>query len=1005
MKFRKLIVFVISFSLFCNGIVAQVKINEGSNKNYTATADENGDFPDWIELYNNGIDTVSLHNYSLTDNVNNPDKWIFPDVKLAPGQFKTVFCSGKNRRPVTGFLNVKTTGAFTPAIGWNTHTFTTPFYWDGTSNILVNICSYNSTGYTTNSVFNQTITPFPSTVFAYQDGSPAACSQQYGTAVYQRPNMKFNGITIGHGNVQNSPTDYPAPYGNWYWGAKNQMLILASELIAGGLTPGFISSLAFNVVQTDPATVYDYIDINLKLVNINALSSEFDIVDPNNNLHTNFKISRSGETIYLYSPDQVLQSSLFVNCHGLDNSRGLFPDASSDIYLFQNATPSGSNNQSATYLSYLLSPTFSVQSGVYSDPFNVTINNPNPGASTIYYTLDGSDPTAASTIYSGAPVNIAYSAVLKACAIASGVLPSPAIVSSYLIGITHTTPILSVATDDANLYGGTGIFDNWWTDWQKASYVEYFDSTQLLVFSQNAGMQMDGGAGGSRANPQHSFRIELDNGVLGAGPINYKLIPDRPDRTKYSKIYLRNGSNQYLILPYKDAAQVKMLGKQTNNYYSAWRPVTVYINGGYFGLYELREKIDAEYFETFENANPNQIDLLTLSAWYNFVLRPLEGSVDSFYTACNAFNQLNPADTSFWNQADAYFDMKYYNDYIIAESWMGNTDWPGNNIKIYRSATTGNRWRFCLVDMELALQPNGWSDSYFDHIAYMLGQSTANPYINIWLKGIQNERFRNYFINRFADVMNTAYATNKVSAIENDMFSLTVPEMQKEFARWGDPNNLLQQMIGFNNNHQLFGSQLSERTTQVRNHIQTDFGLLNQLDVTLDVFPEGSGKICISTVTPDSYPWQGVYFNGIPVRIEAMPEDGYAFINWESNNLIDDTLNPVFEDTLNAENTHFTAHFANTTSTGRFVNASDFVLFPKPAKNALFLKKNNSMVCSDLSFQIINMNGRILKEGLLQGLLTQSAIDIHTLPPAVYQLKLFNSKGTISQLRFIKIQE
>ena len=74
-----------------------------------------------------------------------------------------------------------------------------------------------------------------------------------------------------------------------------------------------------------------------------------------------------------------------------------------------------------------------------------------------------------------------------------------------------------------------------------------------------------------------------------------------------------------------------------------------------------------------------------------------------------AFNQLDPADTGFWNQADQYFDMEAYNDYIIGESWMANTDWPWNNIKIYRSDTTDYRWRFCLIDQELAIAAK-WLD-------------------------------------------------------------------------------------------------------------------------------------------------------------------------------------------------------------------------------------------------------------------------------------------------------
>ncbi len=863
--------------------MAQIVINEGSNKNYLSIPDENGESPDWIELYNVSSDTINLLNYSLTDDIANPAKWVFPNVYLLPGEFKIVFCSGKDRKPITGFKPVVNTGTYIPVDGWNTHIFSTPFYWDGISNILLNTCSYSSRGYTTNSVFNQTNTSYPSTIVAFQDGSPYICSADYGYKVSVRPNIKFNGISIDTGTVRNAPTDYPAPYGNWYWAAKNQMLFLGSELSAAGLTAGDITSLAFDVVSSDPNTTYDYIEMYMKMVTTTEVTTQFETVDTNKYLHTNFKISTDGETVYLFSPSQKLESSLFVNCQSPDNSIGSSPDSSTRVSLFQQATPGASNNASATYTRYLIEPLFSQPSGLYNNTINVTISNPNQGQSSIYYTTDGSDPTPDAQLYTGIPISIFYSSVLKAKVFADTLLPSPVAVSSYLLGVNHVTPVLSVVTDNVNLYGPKGIFDNWAFDWERAAYVEYFDTSQTLIFSQRAGIQIDGGAGGSRYQPQHSFRVELDHSVLGDGPIDYKVIPNRPERTKFSKFYIRNGSNQYLVLPYKDACQVEVMAGETNNYYSAWRPITVYINGNYFGLYELREKIDDEYFETLEHATTDSTDLLSLSFWNGSVLRPVEGKVDPFFDDYNSFNALDPADADFWNAADHYIDMTWYTDYVIAQSWMPNTDWPGNNIRLYRSDKTNYKWRFCLIDMELALAPNGWTDCYFDHINYMLTQDPANPYINIWLKGMQNQKFKNYFINRFADLMNTTYSVDRTTAIEQSMFSQTVLEMPREYGRWGDPNKISQEMTDFNNHHLEFQFQLSERSAQVRNHIQSNFELAGQVQVTLDAVPAGSGKIKISTIVPDALPWTGIYFDGVPVEITAMPNPGYDFAYWDTN--------------------------------------------------------------------------------------------------------------------------
>lgn len=1002
MSAKRFFISLFSMLLYGNLLISQVVINEGSNRNYLLLSDEDDEYPDWVELYNAGNEAVNLLNYSLTDKQSNPNKWVFPEIILQPGEYRTIFCSNKDRIPEPGFTSVVFDTAFIPETGWNTHFFNNTFYWDGVSGIIINTCSYNSVGYTSNSVFNQSVTPYLSTVYSIIDGSPDACAADYGSPVYLRPNVQLNGVTIGTGEVQNSNTSYPAPYGNWYWCARHQMLIQASELIEAGLQEGFISSIAFDVASTDPNTFYDYIDISMKPTNDNAVSSMFKPSAPSESLHTNFKISEDGETVYLYSPALVLLSSLFVDCHDLDNSCGSSPDATANIFLFEHGTPSETNNMSPTFTGYLNPPAFSKASGFYEEPFTVVITDPNGEGSAVHYTTDGSEPATDSPLYEGNPVYIYNSTVLKAKAFKNDKLPSSAVVATFFFGVDHTTPVLSVVTENSNLYGETGIFDNWWEDWERAAYVEYFDSTNQMIFSQRAGIQMDGGWGGSRYQPQHSFRVELDDGVLGESPVNYQLIPNRPERTVYSKFYLRNGSNQYLVLPYKDACQVASMSNGTNNYHAAWRPISVYINGAYFGLYELREKIDAEYFESIDGANPDDITILSQSAWYNGVLRAVEGSVEPFYLSWNAFNALNPADTNFWEQADAHFDLTWYNDYIIGESWMGNVDWPGNNIKIYRSDATNFRWRYCLIDQELAMLPNGWTDCEYDHISYLMGQDIANPYIAVWLKGIQNDRFRNHFINRFADLMNTSYRSERLVAIENNMYSQTFPEMSKEFGRWGDPNNIPQQMFNFGSNHITLRNQFIQRTAFVRNHIVSNFGLPNLVNVTLDVFPAEAGSVQISTINPETLPWQGVYFNGVPIVITAIPAQGYSFSHWAANGLIADTLNPVFQDTLNTENVSFIACFEDETTGSQKLteNNHEFSLHPNPAGDVIYLTGNKKSI---LNYQIIDMNGHILESDISSKTETESAIDISSLTPGVYLLRIIDKKKT-TQLRFIKHQ-
>lgn len=1003
-RFTLLFLFGIFFSFVNN---AQIVINEGSNKNYNAISDEDGDFPDWLEIYNAGADTVSLYNYALTDNQNNPQKWQFPAINLAPDEYKIVFCSGKDRKPISGFINVLTAYNYNPTTGWNIHNFTTPFYWDGVSNILINTCSYSSAGYTENSIFNQSATSFPSSTFVFQDGGDAACSFANGNAVNQRPNMRLNGQTIGTGNIQNGNTDYPAPYGNWYWAAKHQMLIRASELTAAGLSTGMINSLEFSVASTNPGMVYDYIEIDMKLVAFDEMGSGFESLNLNLEQHTNFSIAQDGEEVTLYSPALIDLSTLDVDCQNLNESVGSFPDASTNIVHFEVPTPDSTNNNGPGFTVHLLQPVFSEQSGVYGTTVNISITNPNGIGSTVYYTTDGSEPTTLSNEYAGGTIPVFFSNVLRARAFQPGFLPSPITAASYLLGISHETPIISIITDSENLYGPTGIFENWQFDWQRPAHIDYFtEDSMALLFSQNTGMQVDGGWGGSRSHPQHSFRLELANGTLGENPVHYPIIPNRPNRNKYSNFYLRNGSNQFLQFPYKEAAQEEMMSGTTNNYYSAWRPVSVYINGGYFGLYELREKMDDEFFKEHDDADKDSMDILSLSAWQNFVLRSLVGDpVDTFYTRYDEFDSLDPASPTYWDQADQYFDQTYYADYIIAESWMGNTDWPGNNIKIYRSNKTDFRYRFCTIDMELAMAPYSWTDCYSDHISYMMGQSTDNPYINIWLQGIQNNRFHDYFINRFADVMNTEYLPSRLSEVENGFFGQTAIEMQKEYARWGDPNNIPGQMTDFYNAHLTFQEQLELRSNEVRNHIQYNFNLPNQVDLTLNVHPAGAGVIHISTITPEEYPWNGIYFNGVPIKIEAVGNIGYSFANWGSNGLITDVLNHVFLDTLDVSTIQFDAYFeAWGVGIEENETVSGFNLYPNPATSQISLVDLSGNNNANLRCEVVDLTGRVLFSKMLNQYQAETTIDISGIPNAVYLIRILDGDIKREQLRFVKVR-
>jgi hypothetical protein len=195
----------------------------------------------------------------------------------------------------------------------------------------------------------------------------------------------------------------------------------------------------------------------------------------------------------------------------------------------------------------------------------------------------------------------------------------------------------------------------------------------------------------------------------------------------------------------------------------------------------------------------------------------------------------------------------------------------------------------------------------------------------------------------------------------------------------------------------------------VRENILTNFNLPNLVDLTLNTYPNGAGKIHISTLEPEQYPWYGVYFNGVPVKIEAIADSGYHFKKWGTNGLIGDTLNPVFLDTLDASTVNFDAYFEQDTLTiglNSVVNkAANFTLYPNPAKSTLVLRYNGTAPFTNLSLQVADLTGRIIQQQNMLNVSTTNNIDISQLAGGVYVLRLFNGAQFIQQFRFVKLAE
>jgi hypothetical protein len=899
----------------------QVLINEASNSNYTQIVDSDYDNPDWIELYNAGPDQ-NMTGYYLSDSKSDLNRWPFPSVSILQNKWMVLFASGKgNTRSINHW---ETAVKDNDTWKWLNPDASTLSTW---KDLNYDDANWNEGQGGFGFGDNDDVTTFASSKasvytrinFAIADTSiisAAVLHMDYddGFVAY------LNGQEIARSNVSslvswNTAAD-DAKEAKMFEGLRPDEFRLDMSLIKSVWAQGN-NVLAVHVmnesVSLDDITSRAFLSFGIenttKLFRTPPVWFNLQPIPGN---HTNFKIDGKGETIYLSLYDNILDSLVIPKKMPLNSSYGRAQDGITSKGIFLHATPGTSNNiEQANINGQEEIPTVDLISGFYSSSVLVSIGANSSGAK-IRYTLNGQTPNENGNLYTE-PLTLNKSAVLVVRAFSTtGKLPSETVTHSYFINETQTNAgVLSIISDDKNLFGDNGIYDNWWLDWKRPCYIEYFaPKTHEIAFQQRAGLRIDGGAGGSRSHPQHSFRVEPGNGTLGDGSLKYPLIPSRPSRKKYETFYLRNGSNQYLYYPCKDAIETKCLASGTSTPYSAYTPVQVYLNGRYWGWYELREKQDADYFLQNYNIDKDSLELLGASFWYGGALRSIEGknAFQNFSNDYNAIVNLSTSSQTYWEDADRYFDLPNYIDYICMESWIGNTDWPSNNIKIFRGPQTKNRWRFGVIDVEWALQPNGWTDMTFDHISFMKNYAPGNAYLSVWQKSMENKTFKANFINRFADLMNTKWLKDSLRTIANNIYHETRPELLGEFGRWGNSANIPGQMAAFDAAHQAMLNALSYRSIYVRRHIVNNFSLQKQVDIILDVVPQYAGKIRISTVTPSVYPWKGIYFDGVPVSIEAIANPGYTFANWDDNSLLTSIYDNIFSGELKASNT-FRANF------------------------------------------------------------------------------------------------
>ena len=420
-------------------------------------------------------------------------------------------------------------------------------------------------------------------------------------------------------------------------------------------------------------------------------------------LHTDFKLdSGKGASIYLFFNGEVDDKRENIEKQPAPNI-SLGYKSETDLtwgYQYQ-PTPGAANCGTLCEKKQLLGqPVFSEKGRVLTSKatLHVQLSLPDgsPEGTILRYTLDGSEPTASSPVYSS-PITINKTTTVRAKAFRDGYLSVRSATQSYIfLGRDMTLPVISLVTDqrywsDKQL----GIITNNTTDkrvdWRRPVNIEYFETPNSeSQLNQLCETRVQGGA--SRGAKLKSL-VVYANKRFGEKHLSYEFFPDqRPGDTEFKSLVLRNAGNDFDYLLMRDAVIQRTMAQNADLDWQAWRPTIVFKNGVYKGILNIRERSNEDNIFTHYN-KLEDIDLI--ENWWDLKA----GDWEDF----NRFKAFYQEDGHTLAEYEQWMDCVEFANLMLMNLYHSNRDFPGNNFVCWRPRAEGGRWRFIAKDTDFGL--------------------------------------------------------------------------------------------------------------------------------------------------------------------------------------------------------------------------------------------------------------------------------------------------------------
>ena len=722
-------------------------LTEASSANRTYAPDADGACHDYVEIHNPSAQAIDLTGYRLTDDEADPGKWAFPQGATIPaGGYLLVYASG-GAAGAAGELHA----SFKLDSAGETLLLTDPEGRAVSRLPLPALQSDQAYSLGEDGAYTAALAPTP--------GLPNDSIEPR----LQVARANAGGVYISE--VMASPDDQPHDWLELY-NASAQ----AVDISGWGLSDDAASPRKYRFPQGTVIAPGDHLTLYLSGT---AGATGGGV------LSASFRLSADGGyALTLSDASGALLDRVFVPEQYTGISYARMEDGGF-LYTTED-TPDRMNAQTG-YLGRAQQPAFSAPGGPQAAGATLQVElTASPGAR-IFYTLDCSAPDETSTPYTG-PIAVTDTTVVRAVAYQDGYLPSCSSSQSYLYDAEHTMRVVSMVADPEDIFGPEGFHTLYERDLERPGHIEVYTESGAQMLSENCALRLHGQ--GSRSMAQKGFKV-IARGEYGANRFRAPLFTRR-DYEEYQSFLLRSSSEDGVLTRMRDSI-LTSLARGTDVLYQETELCVLYINGEYWGHYNMRERICAAMICQYEGWE-GQEDDIDIVKGNDLVLR---GSDDSFQAMLAYLRQHGVPDDETLARVGEEIDLDSFIAYQALQIFVGNADTL--NVKRYRNPNADGKWRWAIFDLDWGFYVDTNSiRRWLDPQGMGTSLATDNT---LFIALMGNPTFYDRFLTYMGDMLSTQWTSGRIVEMIRERYLALTPELPRHQARWGQSRENFEERV------------------------------------------------------------------------------------------------------------------------------------------------------------------------------------------------------------------